>query len=117
MKYNRAFLLAVTTVAQEHGDAAAETIFNKLFDINTAPVSPEVDVKTHSELMSELRQTVGGWVFHSDIRETNLAVGVPGCLGTNAVAWIKNFRERTSFGLKQSKDVYDFVRDNPTVLD
>jgi hypothetical protein len=33
------------------------------------------------------------------------------------VAWIKNFRERTSFGLKQSKDAYDFVRDNPTVLD
>jgi hypothetical protein len=117
MQYNRTFILAVAAVASSRGDTEAEAVFNKLFDINEAPVAPEVDVKTPSELMSELRDKVGGWVYHSDIRETNLAVGVPGCLGTNAVAWIKNFRERTSFGLKQSKDTYDFVRDNPTVLD
>jgi hypothetical protein len=117
MKYNRAFIAAVHNAAVNDGNGAAEAIFNKLFDINGAPaqvqVMPEA-VKAPSELMTELRQKIGAWVYHSDIRNTNDEVGVP---GMNAVVWIKNFRERTNFGLKQCKDAYDFVRDNPTILD
>jgi hypothetical protein len=118
MKYNRSFIAAVQAVQEAAGDVAAEAVFNKLFDVKLVPTLPE-DVATQSpaQLRRNMRSKVGCWIYMSDIFTTNDKVGVPGKLGTNAVAWIKSFRELTCMGLKQSKDAFDFVRDNPTVLD
>lgn len=113
MKYNRAFIEAVYSTAQNNGNDAAEEVFNKLFDINTQPVQEKTVAVTNSVLHSMLNNKVGRWVYLSDIQTANIRSGRPGLMGTNAGAWIKEYRTLTSSGLKESKDVYDFVRDHP----
>jgi ribosomal protein L7/L12 len=45
----------------------------------------------------------------------NNRIGIPHPGWSHAVAWIKQARDCIGCGLKEAKDLHDFVRDNPTV--
>jgi len=117
MKYNRSFIAAVHATAESFGDVAAEAVFNKLFDNAAQAFDTYTSPKSPAELYNELNRKVDGYVYMNDVRIVNCRIGKPfeGC--SFAVSWIKEFRDVAQSGLKFSKDVYDFVRDNPTVLD
>jgi hypothetical protein len=112
MKYNRAFIAAVQAVAEAAGDVAAEAVFNKLFDVVAAPAAPPFVYKKKADWLEALRSKADFYVYENDIDIVNARIGVPyhGC--SFAVAWIKEFRAVAEVGLKNSKDVFDFVRDN-----
>lgn len=117
MKYNRAFISAVHATAEAFGNESAEAVFNKLFGVEAVPEAVPVDSRNQYELLSDLNEQLPStYVYISDIEHVTNRVGTPrpGC--SFAVAWIKAFRENTHCGLKEAKDVYDFVRDNPTIL-
>jgi hypothetical protein len=119
MKYNRAFIAAVFEAASNFGTEAAEEVFNKLFDVSTVPFEETVSVpvKTSHELRLELnRKAASGFVYMSDVKQVIREVGIPYEGSPFAVAWIKAYREQAGVGLKEAKDVHDFVRDNPEVL-
>jgi hypothetical protein len=118
MKYNRAFIAAVFETASNFGTEAAEEVFNKLFDVyppfeETVPVP----VKSLVDLRRELnRKAASGFVYMSNVKQVIREVGIPYEGSPFAVAWIKSYREQAGVSLKESKDVHDFVRDNPEVL-
>jgi hypothetical protein len=116
MKYNRTFILAVAAVASSRGDTEAEAVFNKLFDINTAPVA-RVVTKTPIELKAELNSKISGYVYLTYILAATRRVGKPWDASTGAVSWIEAMREESGLGLKDAKNTYDFVKANPSILD
>jgi hypothetical protein len=104
MKYNAEFIATVALVQNNIGSHAAKIVFDKLFDVQTPA----------SALTDSLNALVPGGVSLDIVRLANQRQGVPGTQG-NAVPWIKEFRCLFGCGLKEAKDVHDFLRANPTV--
>ena len=105
MIYNRTFIAAVHAVASTEGEDAAREVFNKLFGV--APVAaPETPEQAVSRLSN-------GNVTPYDVYRTNLTHGP--LSGRSSIPWIKELRDRTHCGLKEAKDVHDYVRDNPGI--
>jgi len=105
MIYNRIFIAAVHAVASTEGEDAAREVFNKLFGV--APVAaPETPEQAISRLSN-------GNVTPRNVAYTNTYYGHLN--GRSSVAWIKELRDRTRCGLKEAKDVHDYVRDNPGI--
>lgn len=111
MKYNAEFIRAVALMQAHENDAAAERLFNVLF---AAPANVQ-GTRTPDALLRDARSVSNTHVYGSDIRAVNASVGVPYPGWPYAVAWIKAVRSRVCCGLKEAKDLHDFVRDNPTV--
>jgi ribosomal protein L7/L12 len=110
MKFNPDFIRAVALVQSAEGDAMAERVFNALF------VVPAIGAgAAPSTLLTAARAACGASIYGSDIRAINVTVGTPYIGWDYAVPWIKEARARICCGLKEAKDLHDFVRDNPTV--
>jgi hypothetical protein len=110
MKFNATFIRAIALLQQHDGEAAAEQLFNALF------VQAAVrETRTPTDLLVAARTYSGVRVYGADIRGINRDIGTPGPGWSSPVPWIKRAREVLGCGLKEAKDLHDFVRDNPTV--
>jgi hypothetical protein len=112
MNYNALFIRAIHLMQQHDGEQAAAMLFNTLFKVSENKV-----VATPQQLHTELNNKVGFYVYLGDIARVNSAVATPFPGWSSAVAWIKECRNMLSCGLKEAKDIHDFVRDNPRVID
>lgn len=117
MKFNATYIRAIALTLEHAGEANAEELFNALFNAPTTRVVTGVHpAKTPQELLWDARKLVTPVTLAAyEIRSVNGRVGTPGIAGTNAVTWIKEARAYIGCGLKEAKDLHDFVRDNPTV--
>jgi hypothetical protein len=113
MKYVAEFVQAVALVQNHYGAEAAEKVFGKLFSEEAATPA----VLSRADLHKQLNEKVGRYVYFSDLHAATAQVGkpYPGC--AHAVPWIKAFRESSGFGLKESKDAFDFLRANPSLCE
>jgi hypothetical protein len=110
MKFNATFIRAIALTLEHAGEANAEELFNALF------VQAAVkEVRKPADLLFAAREYSGVQVYGPDIRGINRDIGTPGPGWSRPVAWIKRAREVLGCGLKEAKDLHDFVRDNPTV--
>jgi hypothetical protein len=109
MKFNATFIRAIALTLEHAGEANAEALFNALYP------APALAQRAAADLLMLARQACGFPVFGSDIRGVNNRIGIPHPGWSHAVAWIKYARESIGCGLKEAKDLHDFVRDNPTV--
>jgi hypothetical protein len=114
MKYVAEFVQAVALVQATHGDAAAARVFEKLFS-SEEEATPAVLSRT--DLHRQINEKVGRYVYFSDLHAANATAGKPWLRTTQTIPWIKAFREASGFGLKESKDTYDFLRDNPSLCE
>lgn len=104
MEYNPAFVYAVVAVQEKYGSADAKAVFDLLFGMNSFEYQVEVEDPTISICGMPIKIK---W-----IAAANKKVGPPHAT-QNFVSWIKEFREQSGLGLKEAKDVGDWLKKNP----
>jgi len=112
MEYNARFVPAVELMRQNDGEYEAGKLFDALFN---KPKGPAINL-TPDQLHTAMVGKAGFCPRMDDIRRINCRIGTPYEGWANAVPWIKEARIEFGCGLKEAKEIHDFVRDNPNVL-